>query len=70
MSGAPDEDKDPEVWEGMQGPIGPVPDPRPLTMLITVWSRKPRPSEANKAADKAAAAEEKRKAADLDAVFS
>ena len=47
----------------MQCPIGPVPDPRLETMVITVFSRAPRPKEAAKAAEEAAAAEERRKAA-------
>ena len=39
-------------------PIGPVPNPRPGSMIITVWAREQRPSEAAKAAAKAAEAAE------------
>ena len=37
-------------------PVGPVPDPRPACMIITVWTREQRPSEAAEAAAKAAEA--------------
>eukprot|EP00966_Prymnesium_polylepis_P225019 5204635-Prymnesium_polylepis.1 len=33
------------MWECESAPIGPVPDPRPQTMVIKVWSRAPRASE-------------------------
>ena len=49
-------------------PIGPVPDPRPVRMPITVWAREQRPSEAAKAAAKVA--EAAAKAAEAEAVGS
>jgi hypothetical protein len=62
------ESKEEDVWEQEPDarsdaatpacPIGPVPDPRPDTMIITVWAREQRPSEAAKAAAKAAEAAE------------
>ena len=62
------ESKGEDVWEREPGarsdaatpacPIGPVPDPRPDSMIITVWAREQRPSEAAKAAAKAAEAAE------------
>ena len=67
------ESKEEDVWEQEPGarsdaatpacPIGPVPDPRPVCMPITVWARGLRPSEAvlaaAKGAEAAAAAEAK-----------
>ena len=60
------ESKEEDVWEQELNalsdeataacPIGPVPDPRPDFMTITVWARGPRPSETEKAAAKAAEA--------------
>ena len=60
------ESKEEDVWEQEpdarsdeatpEYPIGPVPDPRPACMIITVWARGPRPSEAAKAEAKAAEA--------------
>ena len=62
------ESKEEDVWEQESGarsdeatlacPIGPVPNPRPDSMIITVWAREQRPSEAAKAAAKAAEAAE------------
>ena len=73
------ESKEEDVWEQEPDarsdaatpacPIGPVPDPRPAFMIITVWAREQRPSEAVEAAAKAAeaAAEAAAKAAEAAA---
>ena len=60
------ESKEEDVWEQGPGawsdeatpacPIGPVPYPLPADMIITVWAREQRPSEAVEAAAKAAEA--------------
>ena len=62
------ESKEEDVWERQPDarsdeptaacPIGPVPDPRPDFMTITVWTHKQRPSEALEAATHAVEADE------------
>ena len=68
------ESKEEDMWEQQPDvlsdaatpacPIGPVPDPRPACMIITVWTREQRPSEAAAEAAKAAEADEAAAVAD------